>query len=52
VQYRAGYGPDHTAVPDGIKGFIRARVSEHFETGGKPTSEHVLRLLWGERVYS
>jgi uncharacterized phiE125 gp8 family phage protein len=52
VQYRAGYGPDHTSVPAGIVGFIKARVSEHFETGGKPTNEHVLRLLWGERVYS
>ena len=51
VQYRAGYGPDDTAVPDGIKGFIIARLSEHFETGGQPKNEHVKRLLWKHVVY-
>jgi uncharacterized phiE125 gp8 family phage protein len=52
VQYRAGYGPDHTSVPAGIVGFIKARLGEHFDTGGQPKNEYVTRLLWSERVYS
>ena len=52
AQYRCGYGADYTAVPDGIKGFILARVAEHFETGGRPTNEKVLRLLWPYKVYN
>jgi uncharacterized phiE125 gp8 family phage protein len=52
VQYRAGYGPDDTSVPDGIKGFILARIYEHFETGGQPKNENVKRLLWPYVVYS
>lgn len=52
VQYKAGYGPDDTAVPDGIKGFILARIAEHFETGGQPKNEFVKRLLWPYVVYS
>jgi len=51
VEFRCGYGPDHTSVPDGIKGFILARVAEHFDTGGKPTNEYVRRLLWPYKVY-
>lgn len=51
VQYRAGYGEDHAAVPAGVKGFILARVAEHFETGGQPKNEYVKRLLWSEVVY-
>jgi len=51
VLYRAGYGPDHASVPAGIKGFILARVAEHFETGGQPKNENVKRLLWSEVVY-
>lgn len=51
VQYRAGYGEDHTLVPAGVKGFILARVAEHFETGGQPKNEYVKRLLWSEVVY-
>ena len=51
VEYRCGYGPDHTTVPDGIKGFILARVQEHFETTGAPTNEYVKRLLWPYKVY-
>lgn len=51
VQYRAGYGPDATAVPPGISGFILARVQEHFESGGQPTSEYVKRLLWPYAIY-
>ncbi|MFK3741438.1 head-tail connector protein [Massilia sp. TN1-12] len=52
VQYKAGYGPDDTSVPDGIKGFILARIAEHFETGGQPKNEFVRRLLWPFTVYS
>jgi uncharacterized phiE125 gp8 family phage protein len=51
VEYRAGYGPDHTSVPAGVKGFILARVAEHFETGGQPKNDYVKRLLWSEVVY-
>lgn len=50
VQIRCGYGPDHTSVPDAISGFILARLSEHFQNGGKATNEHVKRLLWPEVV--
>lgn len=51
VQIRCGYGADHTAVPASIAGFILARLSEHFQTGGQPKNEHVKRLLWPEVVY-
>ena len=51
AQFRCGYGPDHASVPDGIKGFILARVQEHFETNGAPTNEYVKRLLWPYKVY-
>jgi len=51
VQIRCGYGPDHTTVPDAISGFILARLSEHFQSGGQPKNEHVKRLLWPEVVY-
>lgn len=51
VQIRCGYGPDHTSVPASISGFILARLSEHFQSGGQPKNEHVKRLLWPEVVY-
>ena len=51
VRIRCGYGPDHTSVPDSISGFILARLSEHFQSGGKAENEHVKRLLWPEVVY-
>lgn len=51
VHIRCGYGPDHTSVPDSISGFIIARLSEHFQSGGKAENEHVRRLLWPEVVY-
>lgn len=51
VQITCGYGADPALVPDDISGFILARVSEHFQTGGQPKSEHVKRLLWKKRVY-
>jgi uncharacterized phiE125 gp8 family phage protein len=50
VQIRCGYGPDHTTVPDAISGFILARLSEHFQSGGQTKNEHVKRLLWPEVV--
>ncbi|MDY0961741.1 head-tail connector protein [Massilia sp. CFBP9026] len=51
VQIRCGYGPDHTSVPDSISGFILARLSEHFQSGGKAENKHVKRLLWPEVVW-
>ena len=51
VQIRCGYCPDHTSVPDSISGFILARLSEHFQSGGQAKNEHVKRLLWPEVVY-
>jgi uncharacterized phiE125 gp8 family phage protein len=52
VRFRCGYGSDPAAVPDGISGFILARVSEHFETGGQPKNEYVKRGLWSEVYYA
>jgi len=51
VQITCGYGDDAALVPDAISGFILARLSEHFQTGGQPKNEHVKRLLWPEVVY-
>lgn len=50
VQYVVGYGQDHTSVPDGIKGYILARVAEQFL--GMDRSEHVDRNLDRHKVYS
>lgn len=50
IQYTAGYGADHTNVPDGIKGYILARVAEEFL--GLPRSEHVDRNLDRYKVYA
>lgn len=52
VEIRCGYGIDHTAVPDSIRGFIRARVAEQFSTGKHADNPNVTRLLWPEVVYS
>jgi len=52
VRFRCGYGSDAASVPDGISGFILARVQEHFETGGQSKNEHVRRLLWSEVYYA
>lgn len=52
VQVRCGYGVDHTAVPDSIKGFIRARIAEQFKDGRHADNPNVTRLLWPEIVYS
>ncbi|MEH6434289.1 head-tail connector protein [Massilia sp. DD77] len=51
VQFQCGFGEDHTAVPDGIKGFILARVQEHLESGGQTKNEYVRRLLWPYKVH-
>ena len=51
VQYVAGYGPDHTSVPDSIKGFILRRVAEEFGQLSAPMAASAPRLLDGERVY-
>jgi len=51
VQYTAGYGPDETSVPDAIKGFILAKVQEHFAAPGTPKSPYLCRLLDRYRVY-
>jgi len=52
VRFRCGYGSDPAQVPDGISGFVLARVQEHFQTGGNPTNENIKRLLWGEVYYA
>lgn len=51
VQITCGYGAEPGKVPDDISGFILARLSEHFQSGGQPKSEHVKRLLWKKRVF-
>lgn len=52
IRFRCGYGSTPDTVPDGISGFILARVQEHFETGGQPKNEYIKRLLWGEVFYA
>jgi len=51
VQYTAGYGPDHTSVPDSIKGFILRRVADQFGQLSASLAASAPRLLDGERVY-
>ncbi|MFC3457257.1 MULTISPECIES: head-tail connector protein [Massilia] len=51
VQYVAGYGPDHTSVPDSVKGFILRRVAEHFGQLSASMAANAVRLLDGEVVY-
>jgi len=51
VQYVAGYGPDHTSVPDSVKGFILRRVAEQFGQLSASMGASALRLLDGEVVY-
>ncbi len=51
VQYVAGYGPDHSSVPDSVKGFILRRVAEHFGQLSASMAASAVRLLDGEVVY-
>jgi len=51
VQYVAGYGPDHTSVPDSVKGFILRRVAEQFGQLSASMAGSAVRLLDGEVVY-
>lgn len=51
VQYVAGYGPDHTSVPDSVKGFILRRVAEQFGQLSASMAASAVRLLDGEVVY-
>jgi uncharacterized phiE125 gp8 family phage protein len=51
VQYKCGYGTDHSSVPDGIKGFIMAKIAEHFAPVGTPKNEYADRLLWRAKVF-
>ena len=51
VEYVAGYGPDHTSVPDSVKGFILRRVAEQFGALSASMAAGATRLLDGERVY-
>lgn len=51
VQYVAGYGPDHTSVPDSVKGFILRRVAEQYELLSASMVAGTPRLLDAERVY-
>lgn len=52
VQFTCGYGATDASVPDGIKGYILAKVQEHFAPPGTPKSEYLCRLLDRFRVYS
>ena len=52
IEIRCGYGADDTAVPDSIKGFLRARIAEQFSTGKHADNPNVRRLLWPEVVCS
>lgn len=51
VQYKCGYGPDHNSVPGSVKGYILARIAEHFAPAGTPKSEHLVRALDRETVF-
>ncbi|MDN4061486.1 hypothetical protein QPK31_25005 [Massilia sp. YIM B02769] len=51
VQYVAGYGPDHTSVPDSVKGFILRRVAEQFGQLSASMAASAVHLLDGEVVY-
>lgn len=51
VEYVAGYGPDHTSVPDSIKGFILRRVADQFGQLSASLAAGAPRLLDSERVY-
>lgn len=51
VQYVCGYGADDSTVPDAIRGYILAKVQEHFLPPDSPRSQHLARLLDRYRVY-
>jgi len=51
VDCKVGYGPDHTSVPDSIKGFILRRVADQFGQLSASLAASAPRLLDGERVY-
>jgi uncharacterized phiE125 gp8 family phage protein len=51
VEYACGYGATDAAVPDGIKGYILAKVQEHFAPAGIPKNEYLIRLLDRAMVY-
>lgn len=51
IRYIAGYGPDHTSVPDSVKGFILRRVAEQYELLSASMVAGTPRLLDAERVY-
>jgi len=51
VQYICGYGPDHTSVPDAIKGYILAHVQQQFSPVPNAKPENFERLLDRYRVY-
>lgn len=52
VEVICGYGADDSAVPSSIKGYILAKVAEHFAQPGAPKSEFLVRLLDRAKVYS
>jgi uncharacterized phiE125 gp8 family phage protein len=51
VQFTCGYGATDAAVPDGIKGYILAKVQEHFAPPGTPKNEYIYRLLDRAKSY-
>jgi uncharacterized phiE125 gp8 family phage protein len=52
VQFTCGYGATDASVPDGIKGYVLAKVQEHFAAPDTPKNENLIRLLDRYKVYS
>ena len=52
VEVTCGYGISDASVPSSVKGYILAKVAEHFAPLGTPKSEYLVRLLDRMRVYS
>lgn len=51
VDVVCGYGPTGESVPAAIKGYILAKVQEHFAPAGTPQSPNLARLLDRSKVY-
>lgn len=51
VDVICGYGADESFVPSSAKGYILAKLAEHFSPPSAPKSEHLVRSLDRLRVY-
>jgi uncharacterized phiE125 gp8 family phage protein len=51
VQYRCGYGADHTAVPAAIQSYILGRLELKHLPAGSRVGEHLSGLLDSFRIY-